>query len=486
MPKTLVREGPTHGALQRTGTRKPLRLSELPHWHGWHEHSEVERIVRWCEELLVLPKGHGAGDPFRVAKYQRRALKTIVESLATFVSIPAGNGKTTFMTAVGLERVCRGDDYVEVAILATKEDQAQRMIESAIRFIECSPQLQNLCEYWARDSTLEYRPTGSIMRAHPARLSAVQGLDFHMALVDEIGFVPAELVTALLARLQKQPDARVIGFGTPGFEPENMLEAMRGLYHADNLPAGVSFIEYAAEPGAAVDDRQQLRIANPAIEAGFYREEALLVQAATYLAAGREHEFRAYHMGQPVESSGPWLPYGAWEECVLSEAPSDGTPVVLGVWGNYLRRVAVVGATLDGSVFLGWEGEKPSDEELGAVLRKATEQWEVVELVHKPHIRLGLMAQLADEGVPVVSWKHTADDASSTTALYQAIAEQAIAHDHHAVLSEQVSRLTAKVDRQGNPKLMEAEDVPAALAMRAAWWRAKQLAENYADTWRIF
>jgi hypothetical protein len=479
MPKTLVRDTPKHGVLIKTGKRKPLRLIELPPWHGWHYEDEAARIIRWCERYLVLPKGYGAGERFRIAKHQRRDLKTICDSIASFFSVAAGNGKTTFMTAVGLERICRGDEYVVVDILATKEDQAQRMIESAIRFVECSPELHELCDYRAGESTLEYRPTGSVMRAHPARLSAVQGLEFQLALIDEIGFVPAELVTALLARLGKAPDARVIGFGTPGFEPDNLLEAMRSLSHADDLPPGVRFIEYMAEPGCDVSDREQRRKANPALEAGYMREEALDVQMGVMLAAGREHEYRAYHLGQPVDSSGPWLPYGAWEECVLSEAPRDGTPIVLGVWGNYLRRVAVVGATLDGQVFFGWEGEKPTDDELGTVLRKAAEQWEVLELCHKPHIRLGLMAQLADEGIPITSWVHTKEDASSTTALYQAIAEERISHDHSAVLADQVSRLEAKVDRQGNPKLVEAEDVPAALAMRAAWWRARQLAENH-------
>lgn len=479
MPKTLVRQGPKHGALAKSGKRSPLRLTELPRWHGWNVESEPERIIRWCEELLVLPRGHGAGEPFRVAKYQRKFLKTFTESLATFTSIPAGNGKTTFMAAVGLERACRGDEYVEVDILATKEDQAQRMVEAMIRLIECSPELHELFEYWARDSTLEYRPTGSVIRAHPARLSAVQGLEFSLALVDEVGFVPAELVTALIARLGKSADARVIGFGTPGFGEDNMLEHMRALSHADELPQYVSFVEYAADPGCDVFDRKQWRKANPALESGFLREEALAVQAAVMVEAGREYEFRAYHLGQPIESAGPWLPYGAWEECAESLPPRDGTQVVLGLWGNYQRQVAIVGATLDGSLFFGWQAEKATDSEVEQAIRAASEQWEIVELCHKPHIRFNLMSQLADEGFPILSWpQKTEIDRDSTAAFYQAIVAHELAHDHEPTLTEQVARLTAKIDRKGNPCLVESEaNVSAALAARAAWWRAKALAD---------
>lgn len=476
MPKTLVREGPKHGALARTGTRKPLRLTEMPRWHGWRETSEAQRITRWCEDLLLLPRGTGGGEPFKVAKYQRSFLKQVTESLATFASIPAGNGKTTFMAAVGLERLCRGDDYVEVDILATKEDQAQRLIEAVIRFVECSPELHDLIEYWARDSTLEYRPTGSIMRAHPAKLSAVQGLEFSLALVDEIGFVPSELVTGLIARLGKGDNARIVGFGTPGFGTDNMLETMRALAHSDELPGGVSFVEYAADGGCDLFDRGQWRKANPALVEGFLREDALAVQAATM----PEHEFRAYHLGQPIESSGPWLPFGSWDNCIDSGRPRDGTPVVLAVWGNYKRQVAICGATLDGGIFFGWQSEKPTDDEVGEVLRAASEQYELLEICHKPHIRLNLMAKLHDEGLPVLTWpKDVSTDVDSTAELWKAIADGEVAHDHDPFLSEQVARLTAKVDRQGNPRLVEAEEgVSAALAARAAWWRARVLAEE--------
>lgn len=448
----------------------------MPRWHGWHHESEVDRIIQWCEELLILPRGYGKTEPFKAAPFERKLLKRYVDSLATYVSIPAGNGKTTFMAAVGLERLCRGDDYVEVDILATKEDQAQRMIEAVIRFIECSPELHDLCEYWARDSTLEYRPTGSIMRAHPARLSAVQGLEFSLALVDEIGFVPPELVTGLMARLGKSDNARVVGFGTPGFGEDNILEQMRTLAHADNLPAGVAFVEYAADPGCDTHDRKQWRKANPALGAGFLREEALAVQVATM----PEHEFRAYHLGQPIESSGPWLPYGSWDACVRADVPRDGTSVVLAVWGNYKRQMAIVGATLDGALFFGWQAEKPSDAEVSAAIRAAADQWDLLELCHKPHIRVGLMATLTEEGLPVVSWPaDAATDVESTAAFYQAIAEGEVAHDHDPALAEQVSRLTAKTDRHGNPRLVESEqDVAAALAARAAWWRARLLAES--------
>jgi phage terminase large subunit-like protein len=455
-----------------------FRLDEMPKWHGWRTRSESRRIIRWIESTLVMPVGVGSGSPMRVAPFQRRLLERMCDSLATFISIPAGNGKTTLMAAVALERISRGDDYAEIDILATKEDQAERLVTAALRMVECAPQLQGLFAFYANDARLEYRPTGSTMTAHPAKLSAIQGLNFSLALVDEIGDVPAELVTSMLARLGKRNDGRLVGFGTPGTSMrDNMLETLRAQWREETLPAGVEFVEYAADAGCAIDDEAQWRKANPALEAGFLRGESLPLKAATM----PEHLFRAYHLGQPVESAGPWLPHGAWDACDRQDPPPAGAQVVLALDGSYRRHAALVGCTLDGGIFFGWQADQATDDQVVAAVTRAADQWELVEVVHNPHLRLGLMGRLADEGLPVAPWpSDVATDVDSTAALYQAIAGQTVAHDHDPGLSEQVQMLTGKVDRNGNPRLVRSSDpdLSAAFAARMAWWRAAKLAEE--------
>jgi len=480
---------PKHAGLQRTGPKAQVRHFDLPPWHGWRWTSEHQRIIRWIEKTLIIPVGRGQGYAFKLAPFQKALLKDLVASLATFISIPVGNGKTRLMAAVGLERLCRGDHYVEVDVLATNEKQARRLVDACIEFIEASPELnmlvdQHLIEFYKGDGILEYKPTGSRLTAYPAKLSAIQGLNSTLALIDEIGMVPPELVTSMLARLGKREQQRVVGFGTPGFRPDNMLETLRVMAHEERLPAGVKFVEYVGEAGCDLMDEQQWRRANPAIAAGFLGLDEMRVKLALMAERGQESEARAYHLGQPIEGTALWLPYQVWAECMQSDPPRDQTPVVLGVWGNYHRRVAVVGCTLDGSVFFGWEAERATDEELERVLVSAMDQYDVREIVHKPHVRLSLMGRLADNGLPAVPWpaagKLTDVETDSTAALYQTIVEGRLGHDHHPILTEQVSRLTAQVDRRGNPRLVESSDadVAAALAMRAAWWRARCLAEE--------
>ena len=116
---------------------------------------------RWIEKYLPIPIGHNQGQPMRLAGFQKQIIKTLYDSLATFVSIPAANGKSTLLAAAGIERLCRGDAYVEVDVLATKKEQAQIIVEAAKRFVQSVPDLADRCVWYAKPGILEFRPTGA-------------------------------------------------------------------------------------------------------------------------------------------------------------------------------------------------------------------------------------------------------------------------------------------------------------------------------------
>lgn len=468
-------------SLTYKGGLPPLRQLELPPWHGWPYSSESARAKRWIERYLVVPTGYGQAQPFRVAGFQKQILAALYDHLATFVSLPAANGKTTLLAAVALERLARGDDYAEIDIVATKQEQAGLLVEAAKRMVETCPQLVKLCRWHSRESMLEYRPTGSRLRAHPAKLSAVQGLNFSLAIVDEIGFAHDETVESLLARLGKRPDARLIGIGTPGFDP-NILQRLRAASFDSELPPGVKYLEWAADPGAEPTDKRAWRQANPALRAGFLQPEALAVQAGLLSA----REFQTYHLGLWTDQSAGWLPVGAWDACPYQEAPPAGAEVVLAVEGTFRRTCAVVGATLDGGVFFGWGAEAALDADLKRVLETAANQWEIREISHPKRIRPKLFAELAELGLPCQPWDSSPDnEATSANEFYRAIvggeSGNYLAHDSHPLLADHMSRLRVRYGVDGSLRLARPDDggfVDAAIAARAAWWRAYQVAAD--------
>ena len=458
-----------HGALQRPGARQPLQLVELPAWHGWKYRSITARVCRWIEEHVRVPTGYGAGEPMRLAPFQRRIIETLYDNRAAMASLPAGNGKTSLLAAIALERIARGDDYVEVDIVATKQDQAGLLVETAKRMVEASPALVPLCAFSSNTGTLDYRVTGSRMRAHPANLSAVQGLNFSLAIIDEVGFASDAVVSSLIARIGKRPDAAVIGIGTPGMEANVMFRLREKAGELEGV--GFEYLEWAAPAGCDIIDRRAWAKANPALKAGFLSTDALATQAALL----PEAEFRVYHLGQWVSgATESWLPAGAWEQCPHVETPVDGTEVVLALAGTWGTSVAVVGCTFDGGLFLAWAKESASDDELEAVLRQAGARWQVVELVVAPRQRTNLLRRLAD--MPVDVWPNRIDvEVASSTEWRRAIVEGRVAHDHHPLLADHVQASVARATPDGSLRLTQPDDgapVDAARAARMAWWKA--------------
>jgi hypothetical protein len=466
---------PVDDSLAARGPKARLRIVEMPPWVGWRAKSESARAIRWVEEYLPVPTGYGAGELMRLGGFQKRIVKTIYDSLATFVSIPAANGKTTLMAALAIERLCRGDNYAEVDILATKRDQAAIVVEAAKRFVETVPALAERCAWYASPGILEFRPTGSRLTAHPARLSSLQGLNFTLAIVDEVGFIEDPLIEALIARLAKRPDARLVGIGTPGFEP-NILYRLRQEHLDGSLPPGVSYVEFSAPPGCELGDKRAWRQANPGLAAGFMTEAALALQAELM----PEHTFRTYHLGQWVEQSTGWLPSGAWESCPVAPPPPDGAEVVIAVEGTYKRTLAIVGSTLGGEVFHCWAADIATDEQVERVLSQCAERWDVVEVTHPKRIRTRLFADLGRGSLPLRPWDGTADvEASSANELYRAVIDGRLAHDHAPILADHVDALGVRTAVDGSIRLTRPEDgraCDAALAARAAWWRAITLA----------
>jgi phage terminase large subunit-like protein len=467
---------PVEDTLSAWGPKPKLRVVEMPPWVGWRGTSESARAIRWIERYLPIPIGFHQGQPMKLAGFQKQIVRSLYDNLATFVSIPAANGKSTLMAALAVERLCRGDAYVEVDVLATKREQAAIMVEAAKRFVQVQPELAERCVWYANPGILEFRPTGSRLMAHPARLSSLQGLNFSLAVVDEVGFADDALVEALLARLAKRPDARLVGIGTPGFDP-NMLFRIRQEHADGTLPPGVAYLEWSAPAGAELHDRRAWAEANPALRAGFMAPEALAVQADLL----PERAFRTYHFGTWTDATSGWLPAGAWEACPHLPPPVDGTEIVLAVEGTYKRTLAIVGCGLDGTVFHCWTAEAAKDDEVQRILGLCADRWKVVEVSHPKRIRTQLFAQLARDGLPLRPWDGTADvEAASANELHRAIVEGRLPHDHDPLVADHMETLAIRTAVDGSLRLARPDDgapCDAALAARAAWWRAGQLAE---------
>jgi len=477
--------GPLSSSGSVQGERRSARDLALdrsrPSWRSWKTKSRHARCIRWIETYIVIPRGANAGKLAKLAPFQKHAIE---ELLAPGVrtgglQIPRGNAKSTLWAAVGLWAACDHDDMPQVPITAYNSLQAGRTLFAPLsRMVELHPELSERCAVYSSTERkiLSVWNRGEVIPL-PADVERLQGLNPTVALVDEAETVDVDVFNALAQGAGKRSESLVLAIGTPAPEAQSRtLYVLREMGQAGKIP----WVEYAADAGCAIDDRDQWRKANPAIEAGILFPDVL----ETELVTVDEVSFRSFRLGQWLDVSvTSWLPPGAWDDLPYAEPPPETAEIVLGLAGTYTSSIALVGATLDGAVFLAWGADTADDEELDAKVEAAFLRWNVLELVVAPRIRSGLVRRWTDLGLPVTVWPSARGDldVASSTDFRRAIVEGRIAHDHDPLLAAHVGAVVGRANPDGSLRLDAPDDgreVDAARAARLAWFRAQEQSEQ--------
>jgi phage terminase large subunit-like protein len=465
---------------ERRGAKDQRVDRSLPPWRSWRTRSRAARAIRFIETYCRVPSGVGAGELIRLHRYQRHSLEVLLaEGVRTGgEQIPRGNAKSTLWAAVGLWALCDHPDSPQVPLVAFNSLQAQRTLMRPVRsMVRACPELEaRVAVYTATNDRRAWSAwnDGELLPL-PASAERLQGLNPTVALIDEAQTLPPAVLSAVLQGAGKRAASLVLAIGTPAPGAQDSA-----LFNLRGQAGSVAWVEYAAPAGCALDDRAAWAAANPALRAGLLHADVL----ESELALVTEAEFRCYRLGQWVDAVvADWLPSGAWEACPQVEAPGEGVEVVLALAGTWTSSVAVVGATLDGAVFVAWAAETATDDELASVLAAAFERWRVAEVVVAPRCRGNLVARLGDDRAPVEVWPSRVDvEVTSATEWRRAIVEGRVPHDHHPLLAEHVAASVARSTSDGSLRLVAPDDgrsVDAARAARMAWSRAVDLADRF-------
>jgi phage terminase large subunit-like protein len=480
----LVTDGRAAGSErgERRGSKDQRVDKRVPPWRKWRTRSRAARCIRFIETYCRIPSGVGYGTPLRLHRYQRTGIERLLGAGVRTggLQIPRGNAKSTLWGAVGLWAVCDHEDAPQVPLVAYNGLQAQRtLLRPVRRMVALEPELASRVVVYtsSADRRVWSGWNDGELLPLPADVERLQGLNPTVALIDEAQTIPPEVLAAILQGAGKRAASLVLAIGTPA--PGAQLSALGDLRARAADGARVEWIEYAATAGCAIDDRREWRRANPALDAGLLFEDVLEAELETV----PEHLFRMYRLGQWIEGTfASWIPSGAWDDCPTVEAPPDDTELVLALAGTWTSSIALVGATLDGEVFLAYWSETATDDDLEEVLSVAWERWQVAELVIPPRTRAGLARRLTDAGLPVYAWPARTDvEVSSSTEWRRAIVEGRVAHDHDPILAAHVAALVGDATPDGSLRLVapdDGTDVAAARAARMAWWRALELGEQ--------
>jgi hypothetical protein len=237
----------------------------------------------------------------------------------------------------------------------------------------------------------------SFMFPLPADEQHIVGMDPTFVIIDEVGYVPSATFTTMTSSLGKSDRTLAIAIGTPGLGvvekdgSPNVMWQLRQQALGDNPPPGLTYVEYASDPEADVNDRRQWKKANPGL-GDLVDWESVAFDAATLPPS----VFRQMRLGLWTTRERAWMTPDLWDALpVIGGVPDDGATIVLGFDGSVSGDgTALIGYELaTNRLFVagwwhrpanaGWDWKVPRAEVVGTV-EAAFNRWNVVFMYMDP------------------------------------------------------------------------------------------------------
>lgn len=453
--------------------------------------SGAARFDAFCSSFVTVPKGKGARGMLRLRPWQLDLVASVWGAdprprLAGWM-LPRGQGKTTLVAALGLYDLMLGDEGAAVVVAATDERQAGLCFKTAARMVELHPDLAGRVQVYQDRLVVPER--GASFQVLPAVPKRLEGLDPTLAILDEIGVVDREVYEVVSLASGKRESSLVLGIGTPGPDPDNVLADMRA--YTREHPGDRSFVwrEFSAVgfEDHPVDCRHCWALANPAL-GDFLYEDAL---ASLLPPKTREATFRRARLCQFAhEVDDPWLPPGAWQSRADDRPIEDGAPVVLALDGSFSQDcTALVAVSIETTPHIDvaacWEPTgadyRVPVADVEQAVRDACRRWQVSEIVCDPFRWTRTMQALEAEGLPIVEFPQSPQRMTpATTGLYEAVINGQVTHSGDPRLARHVGNAVVREDARGTRLAKQhkhsARRIDLAVAAVMAHSRAGELA----------
>lgn len=300
------------------------------------------KAIRFLETLSI-PEGPKAGQPVKVAPFQKQFVRGALADGVNVacLSIGRGNGKSALSAGIALGAVMGVWDRQprrEVLIAARTRDQARIAFDFVVGFILSLPEDEQAAFTIRRSPRLEIEYDGDggghFVRAIAADGKTALGSAPTLVLMDERGHWMADqgdaLEHALLSGLGKR-GGRALIISTSAADDTHPFsvwldEEQEGVYRQEHRPA----------PGLPADDLESLKVANPGAAHGIGGSlEWLQGQARRAIARGGSTltAFRLYNRNERCsgEARDMLLSVDEWLACETADPPPRQGQVVIGI-----------------------------------------------------------------------------------------------------------------------------------------------------------
>lgn len=498
---------------------------------GLYEWSEPEahRVCRFVE-LLTHTKGELAGQRVVLEPWQIFILTTVFgwrrradggrRFRRVYIEVPRGSGKSTLSSGVAL--YCLLADHepgADVYSFATTRDQAKIVFGDAKVMAEHNPALRERFGLQVLANALYVPSTNSTLQAKSAEGSTLDGLNTHLAVVDELHAHKTRAVYDVVeTSLGKRRSSLLWCITTAGFDTSGICYEVRTMCTkvlsrlADDETQFA--IIYTIDDGDDWSSMESLEKANPNWGVSVRPEviTSLLQKAKTLPSA--INNFKTKHLDVWCSARSAWLDMRAWKRCEttgLELSDFEGQPCFIGLdigsksdltVKTYLFPFEEDGKdkyalfcecwlpskaieTSTNSQYSGWVRSGYIQETDGAMtdlnvieesIREDLSRFDVQTVTYDPWQATQIATSLSDEGAPMLECRFTVQNVSDPMKTLEALViDSRIVHDGNPVMAWMMGNVEARIDAKDNifPRKERHENkidgaVAAILALRGA------------------
>lgn len=460
---------------------------------------EASRVCRFIE-LLTHTKGDLAGIHITLEPWQIFVLSTVFgwrrrndngrRYRRAYVEVPRGNGKSTLLSGVGLYcLVADREGGAEVYSFATTRDQAKIVFGDAKVMAERNSALRSQFGLQVLANALYVPTTNSTFQAKSAEGSTLDGLNTHLAIIDELHAHKTRAVYDVVeTSTGKRKNSLMFVITTAGFDTSGICYEVRTMVTKvlersahDETQFGII---YGLDEGDDWTTEEALQKANPNWGVSVRPEIITGLQQKAITLASAANNFKTKHLNIWCNASTAWMDMEAWDanEIYQDRSSYEGLPCYIGLdvgakndvtakvllfpRGNsfmvfadfYLPEAAIEKST--NSQYSGWVADGWINQSGGAMtdlsrieedLREDLSRYDVKGIAFDPWNALQLATSLSNDGAPMIEYRNTVQNFSDPMKSLEALTQdKRINHDGNPVMRWMMSNVVAKLDAKDN------------------------------------
>lgn len=469
---------------------------------------DPDEAAKVCKFIELLPhtKGQLAGQKIRLEPWQIWILTTVFGWRRTadggrrfrrvYIEVPRGNAKSTLSSGVALYcLLADGEPGAEVYSFATTRDQAGIVFGDAKRMVQQTASLRSHFGVEVLSHALYVPKTNSTFQAKSADGSTLDGLNTHLAVVDELHAHRTRAVYDVVeTSLGKRVNSLMWVITTAGFDTSGICyevrTMVRNVLNRSVVDESQFGIIYGLDEGDDWKSLAALEKANPNWGVSVMPEVVTSLQKKAIAIPSAAGNFMTKHLDVWCSAASGWMNMPAWNKCAREELRREdfeGEPCYIGLdLGSksdmtakvlmfpredrdgrtyfvtfadfYLPSRAI--ETSPNSQYRGWveqglirvtEGAMTDFNVVEEDIREDLSRYSVQSIAYDPWQATQLISSLEDSGAPLVECRMTVQQISEPMKTLEALVlDGRIQHDGNPCLTWMMGNVVAKVDAKDN------------------------------------